>query len=123
MKSALGVVFIVLSFSHLVASPLFVSQSSTNPTPPYASWDTAATNIQQAVDASVPGDYVLVSNGVYAGPVVITQPVMVRAFSSAQFTIIDGQGTNQCVWMTNNTRLDGFTITHGVAQDGGGIWC
>jgi len=107
----------------LRAAQHFVSHVGLIPTPPYGSWATAATNIQQAVDASQPGDLVVVSNGVYAGPVVITQPVMVMSFMGAQYTTIDGQGTNQCVWMTNNTRLYGFTITHGSAQNGGGVWC
>jgi hypothetical protein len=107
----------------LRAAPLFVSQISTSPTPPFGSWATAATNIQQAADASAPGDYIVVSNGIYAGPVVITQPIGVFAFGGAQFTVIDGHGTNQCVWLTNNTRLYGFTITNGRAQNGGGVWC
>ena len=113
----------VATLNVYLASPLFVSQISTNPTPPYASWATAATNIQQAVDASAPGDVILVGDGVYAGPVVITHPVMVMSYSGATTTVIDGHGTSQCVWMTNNTRLYGFTITHGWAPNGGGVWC
>jgi hypothetical protein len=107
----------------LRAALLFVSQISATPAPPYGSWTSAATNIQQALDASAPGDLILVSNGVYAGPVVITQPVMLMSFMGAQYTTIDGQGINQCVWMTNNTRLYGFTITNGWAPNGGGVWC
>jgi len=120
---ALPVIGLLVAASNLSAAINFVSPASTNPTPPYATWATAATNIQQAVDAAAAGDVILVSNGVFAGSLAVTKPLWVLSFAGSQYTAIDGHGTNRCVWMTNGARFDGFTLTNGFAQDGGGVWC
>ena len=44
----------------------YVDVDSTNARPPYTIWATAATNIQDAVDASVAGDEIVITNGIYA---------------------------------------------------------
>ena len=44
----------------------YVDMNSTNATPPYTNWTTAATNIQDAVNAAVAGDEIVVTNGIYA---------------------------------------------------------
>src|SRR5260370_40513622 len=79
--------------------------------------------MQAAVNAASPNDVVLVTNGAYAGGLVLAKPVWVLGVGRAQFTLIDGGGTNRCVWMTNGARLEGFTLTNGSAQNGGGVWC
>src|SRR5215207_6521928 len=77
----------------------YVDVNSTNATPPYLSWITAATNIQDAVDAAVAGDEIVVTNGIYAtggrggNRVKVDKPLTLRSVNGPQFTIIDGGGS------------------------------
>ncbi len=139
----LTVCALVLSVSNLSAATLYVSLESTNPMPPYATWATAATSIQDAVDASQAGDTVLVTNGLYNvgqrdvgnGPsrVAITTSIALLSVKGPQFTVIDGGftvpdggtqgGGNHCASLANGASLSGFTLTSGVAPSGGGVWC
>src|SRR3954463_6068797 len=84
----------------LAATTHYVNLSNPSPATPYTIWSTAATNIQDAVDASSAGDLILVSNGIYnvgsrttVDPtpcrVVINKPVTVRSVNGPQSTIIE----------------------------------
>ena len=129
----------------------FVDLNSANPTPPYSSWSTAATNIQDAVDAvgdgdQDPGDQRRVRTGgrvVYGSltnRVAVTKPLTLQSVSGPAFTLIEGYqmpGTTngdsavRCVYLTNGALLAGFTLTNGATgatndyatnQSGGGLW-
>ncbi len=120
----LTVITLLLAVSNLSAATLYVSLGSTNPTPPYTNWVTAATNIQAAVDAASAGDAVIVTNGVYAGGVSVANPLTLLSVNGPQLTVINGGGTNQCVSLTDGASLTGFCLTNGYANgDGGGVWC
>lgn len=127
----------------------YVAITSTNPVWPYASWATAATNIQDAVDVLLDGDIVVVSNGVYdtggrvlpflalTNRLVIDKAITVRSVNGPSVTTIQGSTTNQggaarCVYAGANASLVGFTLSGGSTlpdtasfEDfiGGGISC
>lgn len=64
----------------LVPPVIYVDEASTTPVPPYVSPQTAASNVQDAVDAAVNGVTVLVSPGLYelTNTVSLTKGVTVR---------------------------------------------
>ncbi|HEY4416577.1 MAG TPA: hypothetical protein VGO57_12885 [Verrucomicrobiae bacterium] len=131
------------------ASVLYVNLGNPTPLPPFQTWDTAATNIQDAIDVATNGDQILVTNGVYqsggkvmAGDltnrVALTKPVIVQSVNGPQMTSILGIGaTNgntaiRCAWLTNKAALIGFTLMGGATRSsgdafsleaGGGAWC
>ena len=112
---------------HVVAQPpvVYVAATSRNPQPPYASWSTAATNIQQAVGMAAAGGIVVVTNGMYAGGVAVDKPLALLSVNGPQFTVINGGGTTPCASLTNGASLTGFTLTNGYkySVNGGGVWC
>jgi parallel beta-helix repeat protein len=117
----------------------YVDLSSTNPIAPYTSWATAAATIQEAIDAAVAGDEIVVTNGIYAqgglalysimtNRAAVYKPVTLRSVNGPQFTIIqghqvpgttNGDGAIRCVYLTNGARLSGFTLTGGATRAGG----
>jgi hypothetical protein len=114
---------VLLTLSNLSAGTHFVCPESTNPVSPFANWATAATNIQQAVNAAVAGDDVVVTNGTY-GAVNVDKPLLLRSVNGAQVTIIDPVRRSRCAYLTNGTRVAGFWLRHGTADvSGGGVFC
>jgi hypothetical protein len=146
----LTVITLLLAAFKLSAATLYVSLGSTNPTTPYTNWATAATNIQDAVDAAAAGDRILVTNGVYAtggraagtgdsdNRVLVTKAVTLLSVNGPQFTIIRGDQVMipapppgygyqnvgpRCVYLTDGAVLSGFTLYNGLAYAGGGVSC
>jgi hypothetical protein len=115
------------------AAVRYVDLNSTNAAPPFTDWTTAATNIQDAVDAAVSGDVVLVTNGVYAtgGRVdystrlLVTNAVTVQSMNGLAVTVLDGAHTVRCAYLSDGAVLAGFTIRNGFAGAGfgGGVYC
>ncbi|MCU0784977.1 MAG: hypothetical protein MUF81_13220 [Verrucomicrobia bacterium] len=122
------------------ADTRYVDLNSTNSTPPYTNWFTAATNIQDAVDVAMPSDEIVVTNGIYAtggravrfmtNRVVLDKPITLRSVNGPSWTMIMGDGNAslripyvRCVFLTNGAALVGFTLTNGQTKSsemGGG---
>ena len=125
----------------------YVDLNNPSPAPPYTSWATAATVIQDAVDACSSGDEVIVTNGVYdvggaptpsfslSNRVCITIPITVRSVNGPGVTIILGEGptgsfATRCVYIVNGANLSGFFLKNGgtfsdgnarLEESGGGV--
>jgi hypothetical protein len=134
----LALVFLTFLTFEVSAATFYVNLNSISPVPPYADWSTAATNIQDAVDASSDGDLILVTNGVYqaggriaegfslTNRLVMDKAVTVQSVNGPAVTVIQGyqdssggSGGNdgdaiRCVFLTNGTTLTGFTLTNGA---------
>jgi PKD repeat protein len=116
----------------------YVSLAGSNPAFPYATWQTAATNIQDAIGAwTVPGRIVWVTNGVYQSGsveaqeplgwlsrVALTNAVIVKSMNGAAVTVIKGETNGlRCAYVGDGSVLSGFTLTGGSSDYGGGAFC
>ncbi len=119
-----------------------VDAAGSSPTPPFSDWLTAATNIQDAIDAAGPAEFVLVTNGLYSSGgramagdltnrVALTKSVTVISLSGPETTTIrgsidpasiNGPLATRCAWMDPGTRLEGFTLTGGATRDSGDLY-
>jgi hypothetical protein len=136
-----------------LATTRYVNLNNPSPTPPYTNWPAAATNIQDAIDASSPGDLILVTNGLYntgsrtaidSTPcrIVVNKPVTVRSLNGPGATVIEGYSlpgsfpwslsSVRCAYLTNAAMLTGFTLTNGsvratsyvnLSDPAGGVYC
>ncbi len=92
---------------------------------PYVTWSAAATNVLEAAALARSPCAILVSNGYYrlAGQITLTGHVRAVGVNGADVTTVDGQQQNRCFHLSgSNLLLEGFTITGGTNNDGGGVF-
>ena len=118
------IVLLIATISPLSADTHYVIVSNAVPEQPYTNWATAATVIQDAVDAAEDGDTVLVDEGAYnlLAEISITNGIVVSGFGAASNVVVNGSGSNRCFYISHsNAVVTGLTIASGVARIGGGV--
>jgi len=127
----------MMAGSLLEAATLYVSPGGGNISS-YTSWETAAHTIQDAVDAAVAGDTVLVTNGVYDtggrwmlghslfNRVLVTNAITIQSVNGPEETMILGApdpGTGghgddavRGVYLVDGASLIGFTVSNGYSR-------
>src|SRR6266568_723932 len=140
-------VWLALMGTSALATVRYVDVNSAAPAPPYSTWASAATTIQDAVDVALAGDEIVVTNGVYqtggravdgamTNRVAMTNALTVRSVNGPGVTVIAGtrpaDSAVRCVYLGDGSTLAGFTLTNGATrssgdyereQSGGGVWC
>jgi hypothetical protein len=142
LVAILGAMTAVLPAGAVETNYYYVSTNAPSSAPPFTSWETAATNIQDAVDqaqadfAPTTNCIVTVSNGLYVltNQISITKAITVQSFSGSALTVVDANAASstprRCFAITAPAVLDGFTIrngytlgtSHTVGDPGGGVY-
>jgi hypothetical protein len=123
--TAAALIALLALLSTASADTHFVSTNST-PAAPYTNLAEAASSIADALAVCGPADRILVAPGYYrlTNQVALRHGVTIESMDGAQNTIVDGGGTTRCFFLSGASAVvDGFTITNGIAEDGGGVWC
>ncbi|HTR42039.1 MAG TPA: immunoglobulin domain-containing protein, partial [Pseudomonadales bacterium] len=135
LSSAMSKRATLTPLTNLAPSIRYVNVSNTTPMSPYLSWSNAATQIEDAVNAALTGDQVVVTDGVYqtgsdvstdsaSNRVLVTIPINLQSVNGPAVTVIDGGSIARCVYLTNGATLVGFTLTNGYSPvNGGGVYC
>ena len=118
--------------SRIWGATLYVDLNSSAPVAPFDGWATAASTIQDAVDASAPGDVIRIADGHYliSAEIKVTKVITLQSVNGPESTVVDGQGIVRCFNLGNYACvIGGLTITNGDATGiasancGGGIYC
>ena len=110
--------------------PIWITVPSATPTTLRVPSQYAA--IQAAIDHATDGDTVLVADGLYTGEGNKNidfrgKAIVLRSENGAEVCIIDCEGCGRGFYFhsgeTASSLVDGFTVTHGREELGGGICC
>jgi hypothetical protein len=116
----------LITNAQVYAAMHYVSQTSPSPTPPYSTPQTAAHNIQGAVDVATDGDTVLVAPGDYAvtNQITVTNAIRLQSTAGASQTFVTAYGGYGfgCLSISNAlAAADGFTLRPGTGDPYGAV--
>jgi len=88
----------------------YVNINNPAPVPPYSTWENAATNIQDAVDAALNGGRIFVTNGTYllTSQIGVNENLTIQSVNGPENTIVDGNNSNSCFYLSYDTLLSGY---------------
>ena len=112
------------------AATHYVLKDNPGAEPPFTSWDTAAPDIQSAINEASPGALVLVGNGMYdsgttvyegtTNRIVVPDSVTVQSANGAVHTVLSGATGVRCAALLGSARLIGFSLTG--ADGSSAVW-
>jgi len=131
MKRNLILLTILLTALSAFSAEYYVDASRPDDSGAGTSWAMAKQTIQAAVDLTIDGDTVWVTNGTYvlSAEIYITNAITLCSVNGPEVTIVDGNGATRCFNLSDACLVSGFAITNGFASgeypywNGGGIYC
>jgi hypothetical protein len=114
------------AYEHLANATIYVDVSATGGVYNGLSWGTAFKDLQAAIDYCISGDQILVAEGTYllTSTLELAKELDIYGGYDADtglrdtknnLTIVDGDDTVRCFYVTADCTVDGFTITDGNA--------
>ena len=100
---------------------IYVSDGNPGARVPYATWETAAPDIQTALGMAADGMTVIVADGTYApdATIMVLGAVHLRSQNGYEKTILSGSLKRRTIWIDNvDAIVEGFTIRDGAASCG-----
>ena len=133
------ILFLVFAYAAVGQCKVIYVKTTGNDSSNGSSWAAAKKTIQAGISASVSGGQVWVAGGTYYENITVKSGVAVyggfagnaanplQRDANAWPSIIDGKQLDTVVTfpsgVTGTTRIDGFVIKNGNAENGGGIYC
>ena len=110
---------------HIIPKTHYVNKNNSSPELPFSTWETAATNIQAAVDIADDNCCIIITNGTYylSSPITVDKEATIKSVNGPEKTVCVGNSYSVFYLKKPNVLLVGITITNGNWNSGGGVYC